>query len=120
MMGSEGFGLSENAPGAVRGFQSIDRENPIIIVEDEGPAATSFVLARAIGDFVAFGSRNACVADLYTDRQAVGRAFAAELMAPGEGVGQMADEGQPFYRIANHYGVSPEVVWRQYDNLGHH
>jgi hypothetical protein len=42
-------------------------------------------MARAIGDYLVFGSREASIVDIYSDRQAVGRAFAAEFMAPAEG-----------------------------------
>jgi hypothetical protein len=115
--GSGGFATSNAAPGSMRGFQSVNDNAPIIVVEDEGQA-TRFVLARAIGDYLVFGNREACVADLYTDRQAVGRAFAAEFLAPGQGVTEMLDEGTPVYRVANHYGVSSEVVRRQYENFG--
>lgn len=111
------FGLSVEAPGSLRAFQSIDGDVPVIIVEDEGPRSSAFVLARAIGDFIAFGDRASCVADLYTDRQAVGRAFAAEFMAPRDGVVHLIEvEDKPVTVVADHFGVSPSVVHRQYEN----
>jgi len=116
--GSGGFAISGAAPGSMRGFQSIDGNAPVIVVEDEGSLATRFVVARAIGDYLVFGNREACVADLYTDRQAVGRAFAAEFLAPGQGVTEMLDAGMPTYRVADHYGVFSEVIRRQYENFG--
>jgi Zn-dependent peptidase ImmA (M78 family) len=74
-------------------------------------------VARAIGDYLVFGSREAPIADLYTDRQAVGRAFAAEFLAPARGVIHMIeDEQQPMVTVADHYGVDLEVVSRQYRN----
>ena len=113
----DGIGLSPKAPGSLRGFQSIEGGLPTIIVENEGPRSSAFVLARGIGDFVAFGNRASCVADLYTDRQAVGRAFAAEFMAPRDAVVRMiVQEDQPTARIADHFGVSISVVHRQYEN----
>ncbi|HEV7434787.1 MAG TPA: helix-turn-helix domain-containing protein [Pseudorhizobium sp.] len=116
----EGFGLSVEAPGSLRAFQSINGEVPVIIVENEGPYSSAFVLARAIGDFIAFGDRASCVADLYTDRQAVGRAFAAEFMAPRESVVHMIEmEDQPVAAVADHFGVLPSVVHRQYQNSFH-
>jgi hypothetical protein len=113
----ESIGLSPDAPGALRAFQSFDGDAPTFIVENEGPLSSVFTLARGVGDFVAFGNRVSCVADLYTDRQAVGRAFAAEFMAPRNAVVQMIEEeDQPVSQIADHFGVSVPVVHHQYQN----
>ena len=112
-----GLSLSPAAPGTLRAFQSFEGEAPTFIVEDEGPRTSAFTLARGIGDFLAFGSRASCVADLYSDRQAVGRAFAAEFMAPSNAIVEMIEnEDQPMARISNHFGVSLSVVHRQYEN----
>jgi Zn-dependent peptidase ImmA (M78 family) len=73
-------------------------------------------MARAIGDYLVFGSREASIVDIYSDRQAVGRAFAAEFMAPAEGVVRMIEEGISLNTVAEHYGVVREVVRRQYAN----
>ena len=117
---SESIGLSPEAPGSLRGFQSVQDEVPTIIVEDEGPRSSAFVVARGVGDFIAFGNRASCVADLYTDRQAVGRAFAAEFMAPRDAVVRMIEEeDQPIAQIADHFGISTSVVHRQYENSFH-
>lgn len=114
---SDGVSLSPDAPGALRAFQSFEADAPTFIVEDEGERSSVFTLARGVGDFIAFGSRASCVADLYTDRQAVGRAFAAEFMAPRTAVVRMVEEeDQPLSNIADHFGVSPSVVHRQYEN----
>ena len=124
LFGAEAFELSGMAPGALRGFQTMRNDEPVVFVEDEGSIPTAFTLCRAVGDYLAHGSPTSCVADLYTQRQAVGRAFAAEFLAPGEGVVRMAeDEGQSFSRIARHFGVAPEVVHRQaynYSRALHH
>ena len=117
VFGADRFALSDRAPGALRGFQTLSSNEPVVLVEDEGPSVSAFTLCRAIGDYVAHGSSAACVADIYTERQAVGRAFAAEFLAPGEGVVHMVEEeGQSVGRIARHFGVGPEVVHRQYNN----
>lgn len=118
MLGAaDGLGLSTEAPGSLRAFQSLEAEVPTLIVEDEGERSSVFTLARGIGDFIAFGSRASCVADLYTDRQAVGRAFAAEFMAPRKAVVRMVEEeDRSLSEIAQHFGVSPSVVHRQYEN----
>lgn len=115
--GNQAITLSPDAPGALRAFQSIEGDAPTFVVENEGSKSSAFVLARAIGDYVAFGNHASCVADLYTDRQAVGRAFAAEFMAPREAVVEMIEvEDRPVAVIADHFGVSPSVIHRQYEN----
>ena len=74
-------------------------------------------MSRAIGDYSVFGSRDASIVDIYSDRQAVGRAFAAEFMAPAEGVVRMIEEeGTPIDMVAAHYGVIRKVVRWQYEN----
>ncbi|WP_156462823.1 helix-turn-helix domain-containing protein [Methylobacterium sp. Leaf93] len=110
--------LSGEAPGAMTAFQSKIRDNPSIVMSDRASqSANVFVLCRAIGDFVAFGSDNASVTDLYTSRQAVGRAFAAEFIAPAAGVIHMIDaEDVPIARVAKHYGASFNAISRQYEN----
>lgn len=117
-LGAEsGLELSGDAPGMLRAFQSIVDEVPTFIVEDEGARSSAFTLARSVGDFLAFGSRASCVAGIYTDRQAVGRAFAAEFLAPRSAVQKMIEqEDQSTFQIANYFGVSPSVVERQYQN----
>ncbi len=117
MFGASGFEASPRAPGSLRAFQSNARSVPTVVVEDENPASTKFLLARAIGDFVVFRSSASCVANLYTDRQAVGRAFAAEFVAPAEGVVHMIeDDGWSVTRVAAHYGATEDVIKHQYDN----
>lgn len=115
--GSSQIEVSDPAPGAIRGFQRSNGHAPVIVVENEGERSSLFVFARAIGDYLAFGSRASCVADLYTDRQAVGRAFAAEFMAPSDAVVRMiVDEDQPAAKVADHFGVQPQVIHRQFEN----
>ena len=117
LFGTQKFKVSEMAPGALRGFQTLEGGQPVVLVEDEGPETTAFTLCRAVGDYLVHGSETSCVADIYTERQAVGRAFAAEFLAPGEGVVRMTEEeGQSSGKIARHYGVSPYVISHQYRN----
>lgn len=112
-----GLELSGDAPGMLRAFQSVAGDVPTFVVENEGARSSAFTLARSIGDFLAFGSRASCVAGIYTDRQAVGRAFAAEFLAPRRAVENMIEEGdESIFQIANHFGVSRSVIERQYQN----
>jgi DNA-binding transcriptional ArsR family regulator len=117
MFGATAFQPSPHAPGSLRAFQSRTNDTPTIVIEHESPANTKFILARAIGDFLVFRSGTSCVANLYTERQAVGRAFAAEFIAPAEGVVRMIeDEDQSVERVADHYGAPEDVIHHQYDN----
>ncbi|QQO33226.1 ArsR family transcriptional regulator [Bradyrhizobium diazoefficiens] len=117
MFGAGGFETSPAAPCALRAFQSQTRNAPTIVVEKETAADTKFILARAIGDFLVFRSKTSCVANLYTDRQAVGRAFAAEFIAPAESVVRMIEEDdQSVERVAEHYGAPAHVIQHQYGN----
>jgi hypothetical protein len=115
--GVRGFAASPAEEDVIRGFQGRGDREPVVVVKDEGPKSTSFLVARAIGDYLVFGSREAPIADLYTDRQAVGRAFAAEFLAPARGVIHMIEEEeQPMMAVANHYGVGLNVIDWQYGN----
>jgi DNA-binding transcriptional ArsR family regulator len=101
----------------LRGFQGFSKDLPVVVVRDEGPRSTTFLMARAIGDYLVYGSHEAPIADIYSDRQAVGRKFAAEFMAPAEGVVHMIDvERKSRAAVADHYGVGRGVVNHQYEN----
>jgi len=115
--GNGRFTASLAGEDPIRGFQAHGDSEPVVVVKGGWPRSTSFLVARAIGDYLVFGSREAPIADLYTDRQAVGRAFAAEFLAPARGVIHMIEEEQlSMVTVADHYGVDMEVVSRQYRN----
>jgi hypothetical protein len=115
--GDDHFVASSAGEEPLRGFQGFRSDEPVVIVKNEGPHSTAFLMSRAIGDYLVYGSREAPIANIYTDRQAVGRAFAAEFMAPGRAVVQMIDrEKIPLAKVANHYGVEREVISHQYEN----
>jgi hypothetical protein len=115
--GERAFAPSQAGGGKIRGFQAHGNDVPVIVIHDEGPLSNSFLMGRAIGDYVVHGSREAPVADLYTDRQAIGRAFAAEFLAPAAAVEEMVDEeGKSFEEIAAHFGVISTVTENQYNN----
>jgi hypothetical protein len=115
--GTRTFTASPSSHGIVRGFQAHGESNPVVVVRDEGALSNLFLIARAIGDYVWFGSREAPVADLYTSRQALGRAFAAEFLAPAAAVMHMVEEeGKQFDEVAAHFGVNIAVAQHQYGN----
>ena len=82
--------------------------------------SSSFSLARAVGDAVCFpGTPRSVVNGLHhADRQATGRAFAAELLAPVQRVLEMWDDVGDVGTIANEFGVSSFVITNQIENRG--
>ena len=82
------------------------------------PWFENFNLARAIGDAVCFPDQGVSVVNgLHgAERQAAGRAFAAEFLAPVDVVWGMAQEGYDIGEIAGRFVVDPRVVQRQIEN----
>ncbi len=78
----------------------------------------NFDFARAVGYVTCFpDSSRFVVNNLHrSSRQAVTRAFAAELLAPGEIVSDMHEEGHDTYLIADRLGVPTQVVQHQLEN----
>ena len=77
-----------------------------------------FNFARAVGDAVCFPNDGCSVVNgLHgAERQAMGRAFAAEFLAPVDAVVNAAAEGLDIEEIAGAFAVFPEVVRRQLEN----
>jgi len=74
-----------------------------------------FAMARAVGDAACFRHTSlAPVKDLHnTVRQAAGRAFAAEFLAPIDEIRSMRDDKHDLVTIANEFSVSTAVIERQ-------
>ena len=77
-----------------------------------------FALGRAVGDAVANPpAERSAVNDLRdAARQATGRAFAAEFLAPIDEILSMQEDGKTISEIARDIGVFEEVVTRQLEN----
>lgn len=117
IFGGDQFQPSEARSEILRGFRGEPEGIPVFVLQDMGPSGTAFLLARAIGDYLAYDNREAPISELRTDRQAMGRAFAAELLAPSDGVIQMIEEeGKTRMAVAHHYGVDIPVIAYQYAN----
>ena len=84
----------------------------------EAQAAHLFAMARGIGDAACFPSLALTpINDLRTaHRQAAGRAFAAEFLAPIDEIQSMLDDRFDVATIANHFSVSAAVIGRQMQN----
>lgn len=82
----------------------------------ESPRA--FALARAMGDWTVYGDDGPRpITDTQSShRQAVGRAFAAEFLAPAETVLAMREARKPVDDIAEFFGVDTNVVEKQIEN----
>ena len=121
-LGSDTF---RSAPGVAGIVALVCREDDDvrIHVRERGSAdwarqAERFAFARAIGDVVCFGdARRSAVNRLHqAKRQAAGRAFAAEFLAPVESVIDMVDSGFDDDEIAGSFNVSAQVIARQIEN----
>lgn len=84
----------------------------------EAKSAHLFAMARAIGDAACFPHTSlAPVNDLHNAvRQAAGRAFAAEFLAPINEIRSMRDEKHDLVTIADEFSVSTAVIERQLEN----
>ncbi len=85
----------------------------------EGAAATHlFVLSRAVGDAICFPAPQMSPINRLHQayRQAAGRAFAAEFLAPIDEIRSMQEDQHDEYSIASEFGVSPMVIEHQIEN----
>ena len=80
--------------------------------------AENFAFARAIGDAICYrDTRRSVVNNLrQAERQAVGRAFAAEFLAPVKSVLYMVGSGCDVDEISGSFNVSPQVIDWQIEN----
>ena len=85
---------------------------------DAGARSNNFAFARAVGDAVCFrDTRRSVINDLHhAERQATGRAFAAEFLAPVESVVEMCEAGSDAEEIADELDVSSYVIEDQIRN----
>ena len=80
--------------------------------------AETFALARAVGTAVCLPQTEHRVVNGLHDaeHQAIGRAFAAEFLAPIDKIRPMIADGFEEDEIAHEFKVSPQVVWHQLEN----
>ncbi len=121
-----GASASYNLAPKVDGISALRREAPDGIHvhirnhgDFEGAKATHmFALARAIGDAACFTAPETSPINRLQRayRQAAGRAFAAEFLAPIDEIRSMQEEEHDKYSIADEFGVSPYVIEHQIEN----
>jgi hypothetical protein len=118
-LGNERFRATEQATTGLRGVSHIQSGKPRAIVGgSRHPAALLFAVARTFGDAIHFGGphRSPVTDQVGTYRQQLGRAFAAEFLAPVHPVLEMEKRGEPIDEIAANFGVSEMVIERQIEN----
>lgn len=116
-----------NLAPKVDGINALRREAPDGIhvhVRDHGdaPIAKSshlFSLARAVGDAACFPAPEISPINRLQNafRQAAGRAFAAEFLAPVDEIISMQHDERDLYSIADEFGVSPTLIQHQVENF---
>lgn len=118
-LGSTGFKCTQELPGL---GAVINRGDDVWIhlPTEENDLDTCYNFARAIGDVVCFPDDSwSVVSSSYgSDRQATGRAFAAEFLAPSEEVWGMRDDGWGVYDISREMKVPSFVVEWHMDSEG--
>lgn len=123
---SDWVGLGDvRAPsGGIQGFVTVrdDRCGVVLGNRGLGVMATRFGQARAIGRVLARpGQRHFVLSAARADDERVARAFAAELLAPADGIRLALDavgknDDSALEAVAQHFRVSPLVIRHQYDN----
>jgi hypothetical protein len=118
----DAFSFAARTDG-IRALRSHHNEEVHIHMRNHGTsadadAACRFSFARAIGDVACFPSvARAAVNELhYASRQAAGRAFAAEFLAPVDEIELMRRDGHDLVTMADEFAVSTVVIERQIEN----
>jgi hypothetical protein len=110
-----------------RGLQAVGgtaREaTPVVVLGRRQPSETRrFTLARALWHVLYERETLFLVTRAYTDRQKTERAFAAELLAPAQGIQERLGGSldvvvsEDLEQVAQHFRVSPIVVQHQVEN----
>ena len=119
MLGNASFEKSEGLSG-VEGVVSWGTDVHIHLRRSRYglPWFENFNMARAIGDAICFPEDGPSVINRLhgAERQAAGRAFAAEFLAPVEAVLGMDQEGYDVGEIAGRFVVDPRVIQHQIEN----
>ena len=94
---------------------------PTCVTARRNETGKRFLLARALGDYL--GRREpgfGILSSLFTDRQALSRAFAAEFLAPAESLRERLEHKSPEYETIDElgleFGVSSQVIVHQIEN----
>ena len=97
-----------------------ERGNPKFLIEKKRPDSRQFAFCRAMFENLTSPGKFGAVSGLRTDRQQMSRAFAAELLAPHDGLkqdisGSVVGE-EEIAQLSEAYGVSTRVIEHQIRN----
>jgi hypothetical protein len=119
---SESYDLAASVDG-IRALRSDHNDEISIHIRNHGYseeafASHLFTFARAIGDVACFPEHaKAPINELRSaNRQAAGRAFAAEFLAPIDEIESMRQDGHDVVSMADEFAVSTVVIERQIEN----
>ena len=117
-LGSSNFQNVESLPGVDAVVSRTDKDVHVYLGKFSGQPAENFAFARAIGSAICFpGTHLSVVNQLHgAERQAAGRAFAAEFLAPIEIVMAMYRDGVEINEISREFNISPQVIGLQMEN----
>lgn len=111
------FEFSDAPADTLLGYRGCVSSKPVAVLKDTGPRGNAFLLARTVGDLLTHDDEEAPVTEVHSIRQAVGRAFAAEFLAPSDAVVHMIEsDKRPKLAVATHFGVDLAVIAHQYGN----
>ena len=117
-LGSSNFQPVDSLLGVDAVVSRSDNDVHVYLGKFGAQAAGNFALARAIGSAICFPDSQLSVVNelLGAERQAAGRAFAAEFLAPVDMVMDMHSEGMEINDISTAFNVSPMVIGLQMEN----
>jgi len=118
LFGARQFEVCGNRVNGLRAEVNGAADHPRVVVAGPGrPTSLNFATMRAIGDYLVYSSDGrAPINDTHSYRQAVGRAFAAEMLVPAEIIADMQDQGMGIEEIAAERNVSEITVMHQLEN----
>ena len=118
IFGGRRFEVCPNRVDGMRAAVNGAPDHPRVVVAGPGhPGSLNFATMRAIGDYLVYGSDGrAPVNNTHSYRQAVGRAFAAEMLAPAETILEMQHTGMGIEEIAAERNVSEVAVMHHLQN----
>lgn len=143
-----GYRTAKRHRGEAHSMEPFDIDHLVALTEDESPdplvravagrsrgggvgvfsgavrddAGRRFLAARGLWQALASRGRFGLVTDAHTYSQRAGRAYAAELLAPAEGIAEHLKVSEPVVpwdecaRVGDLYGVSPMVIQHQIEN----
>ena len=118
LFGAREFEVCGNRVNGLRAEVNGAPDHPRVVVAGPGrPVSLNFATMRAIGDYLVYSSDGrAPINDTNSYRQAVGRAFAAEMLVPAEIIAEMQDQGMGIEEIAAERNVSEMMVMHHLEN----